>query len=487
MYENGSFQQKMTSVGRRRRLQLNLQCIMVFAVMCMVIPLRRIHPSSYEHEGGTVTTTTHLLRIPDHEQQKQSKQHQQENSTMRTDMHHSISPSLLTDDLIHTKPQQQPMVHDGGLAGNDLTKHAEKPYVVVTYLRGNKEKYIIGTIVLLESVQDGKTNYFTTNSGTIIRTAVVCHESVNNATRSRLQLLGHDVTVVKDVPFDEDAIPSNRFKLLIQKYVAFNLVQYEKALFVDSDAFVLRTENLQAVFDLLDDDKTFNEPVKISKMRGLNASYHNIKESNSNATGFVHKKSKVYMANDYGIDDFNSGVILYRPQPNMFEDFQHFLNETILPMGNVNHRSVLRRSTQRLLTEFLVFPTSKYDLYNFCPHLQPFHCSRTGCHCSIHIYPQTLDCQKDKDMNTLRNATIVHFAGSMIDYEGLCDPKSSPNDLNVTISNYFVESKSEHKEKSDWDQDCQLPMIRSIRNLYFDAIHRVATGEYPDWERGPRK
>lgn len=351
-----------------------------------------------------------------------------------------------------------------------------KPFVVCTYLRGNKEKYLIGTIVLFESVRAGMANNNMTSNTINIRTAVVCHESVKNGTRSLLRKMGHDVVMVKDADIDAKSMPSNHFKLLIQKYAVFDLVQYEKALFVDSDAFLLRPENLGTLFGMLDDDNTpFNKPVernKYSIMKQIGA--YNSTEEISGRDDIVRQRRKVFMAPDYGRDNFNSGLMLYRPQLGMFADFRLFLEETILPMED-KHRLRLVRSTQRLLQEFLFMPTTMYDLYNFCPKSNPSRCALYGCDCDIHIYPQSLDCRRDQEL--LREATLAHFAGSVLDYETLCDPKSSSYDLNATVSRYFANAKGDNPKKSNFDYDCQLPMIWSIRNLYFDAIHRVIFSE----------
>jgi len=256
------------------------------------------------------------------------------------------------------------------------------------------EKYIIGAIVLLESVRGSNAN--NTINDIDVCTAVVCHKSVNMGMRSFLQRLGHDVIVFEDVQIDEKSVPSNHFKLLIQKYIVFDLMQYEKALFMDSDAFILRPENLKNIFDMLDDEKTYDKPVdhKHYIMKQINA-YNGPEEisraHDSNATNILRKRRKVFMAPDLGRDSFNSGIILYRPQPSMFKDFWLFLKETILPKKD-EHRKQLVWSTQRLLQEFLLMPTTTYSLYNFCPKSKPSHCSRLGCDCGIHIYPQTLDC-----------------------------------------------------------------------------------------------
>jgi len=289
-----------------------------------------------------------------------------------------------------------------------------KPFVVCTYLRGNKKKYLIGTIVLLESVRATNANNTNTaiSNSIDVRTAVVCHESVNNGTRSLLRKLGHDVIVVEDVDIDNKTLPTNRFKLLIQKYAVFDLVQYEKALFADSDAFLLKPDNLKTLFGMLDDDEnsSFNKPVdiKYSIMKQLNlsnayneteVSYGRGEKSNATntsattPTSSVRKKRKVFMAPDYGRDNFNSGLMLYKPQQGMFADFQRFLEESVLPLEE-RKRGRLARSTQRLLQEFLFLPTTAYDLYNFCPKSNPSKCWSVKCDCAVHIFPQALDCKK---------------------------------------------------------------------------------------------
>merc|ERR1712194_36813 len=198
--------------------------------------------------------------------------------------------------------------------------------------------------------------------------------------------------------------------------------------------------------------------------------------STTTPTTSVRKKRKVFMAPDYGRDNFNSGLMLYKPQQGMFADFQRFLEESILPLEEDKRRPLVR-STQRLLQEFLFLPTTAYDLYNFCPKSNPTKCWPVKCDCAVHIFPQVLDCKKKEQRELLEDATLAHFAGSMLDYETLCDPKSSSDDLNETVSQYIEKARGEHEKKSGFDFDCQLPMIWSIRNLYFDAIHRVVFSE----------
>ena len=144
------------------------------------------------------------------------------------------------------------------------------------------------------------------------------------------------------------------------------------------------------------------------------------------------------MGLDYGRDAFNSGVILYKPQPNMFEDFQQFLQEKILPMPEKQRGQVVR-PTQRLLTEFLLLPSSPHELVSFCPGVQSFNCHRAGCHCGVHIYPTVLDCNKDKDLERLKKGTIAHFAGNMLNYETLCDPgNNAAENIEATFKSYEI-------------------------------------------------
>ena len=361
-------------------------------------------------------------------------------------------------------------------------KGEPKPYVVCTYLRGNTHKYIVGTIILMESVRN-YTSRETFNSTITpeIRTAVVCHESVKESTRTILELLGHDVIVVQDVPFDDSSIPSNRFRILMQKYAAFDLVQYQTALFVDSDAFVLKPQDLRGIFGLLDDEHAQItdpnvKPAKInwSKFRQLKISMPDVanttKNENQNSNNSTIANPKVIMSLDYGPDEFNSGVILYKPSSHLFRDFQDFLISTILPLPE-KHRRIMTRSTQRLLQEFLFSPYNHYALYSFCGDTQPFQCRRRGCYCQTHAYPHLLDCNKDKSF--LENSTIVHFAGSAIDIDTLCDPNITPFHLERTIQNYFAKSRNEDKSRANANYECQRPMIQTVRDHYSSAIHRI--------------
>ena len=130
------------------------------------------------------------------------------------------------------------------------------------------------------------------------------------------------------------------------------------------------------------------------------------------------------------------------------------------------------RSTQRLLTEFLLLPSSPYELVSFCPGVNSNQCKRTGCHCNIHTYPTTLDCGKDKDLKQLQKSTIAHFAGSMLDYKTLCDPKSGPKEIKATIDGYVSKALEEHQDKLSYNMTCQIPMLNNVRHLYLDAIRR---------------
>jgi hypothetical protein len=393
---------------------------------------------------------------------------------------------------------------------------SDKPNVVCTYLRGNFDKYLIGAIVLLESVRSSAAG----NSDDI-RTAVVCHTSVNNSTRSLLTKLGHDVIVVEDVHFDPKSLPSKRFKNLIQKYTVLNLVQYNKALFVDSDAYIVRPENLIKLFHMLDDNDDNNDSEIIItwddegefKPSNLPVGYKRYSYTYNESSTVVmpvvtsesRKERKIFLGPDFGHDRFNTGVILYKPQSNMFEDFQLFLKEEILTLEPHN-RAKLVRSTQRLFAEFLLFPTTtmsltspvssalvnesenyEYNLYNLCPRVGRYGCNRAHCNCAIHAYIPVMDCNRDKKI--LESVTVVHFAGSILDYESLCagdrittKSSSKTNDddddndiiiMNTTIGTYFEKVRAEHKTKSNFNLDCHIPIIQNIRNLYFNAIQRV--------------
>merc|ERR1712238_223481 len=241
-------------------------------------------------------------------------------------------------------------------------------------------------------------------------------------------------------------------------------------------------------------DKSVYKPVPVrwSVMKSLRASYHDNVTTDRIDTGATDETSlkvrtqqqeeerspnqkPMYMGPDYGADNFNSGVMLYQPQLHMFEDFQQFLYEKILPMKK-SHKRQMVRSTQRLLSEFLLLPSTQYELVNFCPGTSPAKCNKTGCPCRVHMYPTILDCRKDEDLEQLNTGTIAHFAGRMLDYESLCDPKNGTENITVTIDKYkkkHIKAQAEHKKKIDWDMTCQVPMLKSIRNLYFDAIHRV--------------
>lgn len=369
---------------------------------------------------------------------------------------------------------------------NATIKSESKPNVVCTYLRGNKEKYVMGIIVLMESVRASTGKSSGSDDDADIRTAVVCHESVNNETRSLLEGLGHDVIVVEDVPFDNAALPNNRFKPLMQKYVVFDLVQYGKALFVDADAFIYQQKNLPKMFGMLDDD--FRKPAasRYSIMKASNiplgeggGSWRSHKYSANATVAWRNSNTrKVFMAPDYGPDNFNSGLILYRPEPNMFEDLQRFLNTTVAPLKDQKKRKKLVRSTQRLLQEFLFLPASNYSLYNFCPETLPNKCTRSGCDCPLHIYPHLLDCERQKHL--WEQTTVVHFAGSVLNYEQLVDPKSSPLVVNRTIADYFNHTHIQQKMFAPknmpldlYELDCQRPMLHNMRNLYSAAVHRA--------------
>ncbi len=183
-------------------------------------------------------------------------------------------------------------------------------------------------------------------------------------------------------------------------------------------------------------------------------------------------KDKVMMSLDYGPDEFNSGVILYKPSATLFRDFREFLNKVILPLPK-RHRGKVARSTQRLFQEFLFSPSSHYELYSFCGDTSPSKCNRRNqCYCHTHVYPQLHDCNKDKSF--LQDlATIVHFAGGAIDYDALCDPNTSPSNLEQTIQNYFAKSRENHPSHADYDFECHRPIIQNIRDHYSSALHRI--------------
>jgi len=363
------------------------------------------------------------------------------------------------------------------------TKRETKPYVVCTYLRGNDNKYIVGTIALMESVRNytlGETFNSTTTTPEI-RTAVVCHESVQNSTRSVLEKLGHDVIVVQDVDFDDSLMPSDHFHILLQKYAVFDLTQYQRALFVDSDAFVLKPQELRGIFGLLDDEEERRSPSKTSisaKLADINWSrfkkqnVSSIYESNTTiGSTMPATNTKIMMSLDFGSDDFNSGVILYEPSITIFKEFRAFLDQSVMSM-----RKFLRNrripSTQRALQEFLFSPSNHFQLYSLCGDTHPHQCNREGCYCHTHVYPQLHDCKKDQSF-LQDSAIIVHFAGGAIDYDTLCDPNTSPTHLEQTIQDYFAKARKNQESNANFDFECQRPILQRLRDYYSKALHRI--------------
>ena len=239
-----------------------------------------------------------------------------------------------------------------------------RPYGVLTYLRGGG-KYVGGVIGLLESVQNQHMNNPVGNHSVV--TGVVCHSSVPSVVQQLLQSLGHDVIVVEDAYFDPNALPNApNWRIAMQKHVALAQTQYEKVIFIDSDAIVMKP--LHPLFE-----------------------YDN-----------------VAMAHDCGPDPFNSGVIVMTPGESIFRDFQHYVNDVVAKYPE-KKRDEARRSSQRLLASFLEhenIPSS-------------YLCDRRPCY--KHFFYLDANCHSS-GRKVLKEAIVVHFLASTLDIQKWSKP-----------------------------------------------------------------
>jgi hypothetical protein len=313
----------------------------------------------------------------------------------------------------------------------------------------------------------------------LLRTAVVCHTSVPQLTRNLLKQLGHDVTVVDDLKVNKGAIPrTGRFKDLIQKYVVLEQDQFNTVVFMDADTMILRP--ISFLFEQFEAEST---PVSVdysrilelninttTLMEGTSLPYHTSMTTNSTTT-----KQRIFMGPDFGKDHFNSGVILYKPQSQMFDDFREFLNK-IVPQLDRADRGELSRSTQRLFQEFLLFQeTPEYELHNFCPKANPTRCTLSRCACSIHMYPQVTSCTENKRLQLWHKAAIVHFAGGLLNYTALTDPSIPLEGLVETYRETVGETYG--SKTKTMDSSCQVDMVQSVRSLYLQALSRISLPE----------
>lgn len=76
-------------------------------------------------------------------------------------------------------------------------------------------------------------------------------------------------------------------------------------------------------------------------------------------------------------------------------------------------------------------------------------------------------------MERLTKGTIAHYAGKMLPYETLCDPKISTAKIENVLTQYSDKARNQDLKKFNYDLSCQKPILMQIRTLYFDALNRL--------------